>query len=75
MSGFTADSQSAVACKGATANTKCSSRSFASWNVGGQSYEKVDMALREFDLVAVQEISRSEKVGWDERETDSFSCD
>ena len=73
MSGFNADSQSAVACKGATANAKCSSRSFASWNVGGQSYEKVDMALREFDLVAVQEISRSEKVGWDEKETDSFS--
>ena len=40
------------------------------WEV--KVYEKVDMALREFDLVAVQEISRSEKVGWDERETDSF---
>ncbi|CAE7810020.1 unnamed protein product [Symbiodinium sp. CCMP2592] len=47
-------------------------KTFASWNVGGQNYEKIEVAVREFDLVAVQEISRTEAVGWDERETKSF---
>ena len=54
-------------------NAKCSSRSFASWNVGGQTFEKIDLVLREFDLVAVQEISRSDKIGWDEKDTQFFS--
>ena len=41
--------------------------------MGGQNYDKVDFALREFDLVAIQEISRAEKIGWDEEVTDHFS--
>ena len=40
--------------------------------MGGQNYAKVDFALREFDLVAIQEISRAEKIGWDEEVTGLF---
>ena len=54
-------------------DTKCTSRSFASWNVGGQNFEKVDFALREFDFAATQEISRAEVPGWDEKQLENFT--
>ncbi|CAE7316734.1 unnamed protein product, partial [Symbiodinium sp. CCMP2456] len=54
-------------------NTKCPHRSFASWNLGGQSIMKADFTLREFDLVALQEVARSETAGWDEQQHDNFT--